>query len=60
MSTGLTPRGPRFRIDSVEQPSVIVYAAEHKVQGFHRGRIMLYVARERAIPERRRCEEGRR
>ena len=60
MSTGLTPRGPRLRVDGVEQPSVIVYAGEHKVQRFHRSRIVFYVAREGAISERRRREESRR
>ena len=59
MRAVLTRLGPNFRIDGVEQPSVLVYALPHETQRMHRGRIVLSVVRQQAVPERRRCKQCR-
>lgn len=59
MRTVLSRLGPRFGIDGVEQPSVLVYALPHEAQRQHGSRVMLSVIRQQAVPERRRCEQGR-
>ena len=46
MRTTFKRLGENFRIDDVEQPSVLVYALPHEAQGLHCGRVMLIVVRQ--------------
>jgi hypothetical protein len=59
MRTVLSRLGPSFRIDGVEQPSILVYALPHEAQRLQCSRIMLSIVRQQAVPERRRCKQGR-
>jgi hypothetical protein len=59
MRTILSRLGPSFRIDGVDQPSVLVYALPHEAQRLQCSRIMLSVVSQQAVPERRCCEQGR-
>ena len=60
MRAGHARQRPRFRVDGVEQPPVLVYAVEHEVKCLHSGGVVLSVVCQFAVPERRSREQGRR
>jgi len=50
MRTILARRGPRPRVDCIEQPPVFVNAAEYEFQRLQGGSVVLRIAREQAVP----------